>query len=515
MRIPQSRSVNEPSPETPYAVVYARVSSKDQEEGFSIDAQLDLLRGYAKRNSLKVLSEFIDVESAGNAGRTNFGHMLGFIRSAKHPVIILVEKTDRAYRNLKDYTTLDDLIREKDARIHLVKENEIIGRNATSHTKFIHGIKVLMAKNYVDNLSEEVRKGISQKLEIGQYPSNPPVGYLWNREKRSIVHDPVKAPLVKLMFERYATGLYSITTLSDLMTKDGLTSREGKMVSRKCVEVALKNPIYYGDFAWKGRLYKGRFEPIVTKDLWDRANKQLRRNNHPEQQRKHYFAFSGLLTCARCGSMITGEIKKGRYVYYRCANQLKCRLEYIREEELSRQLFEKIGAVEIGEEFAQWLKATADHLAGSEKAVDRQRQDETRKRVSDLKAKLDRLYTDHVERRIDDEFFQKKWNAWRAELTGAEQAAAQGPAASASGFKAFGSALELSKRAKSLYETAEPRRRAKLARIVLSNSTLDGVTLRGDYRKPFSMWAENGGRLFWRAVRDKVQTRLRQYATAV
>ncbi len=502
MRIPLSRSVNEPSPETPYAVIYARVSSKDQEEGFSIDSQLGLLRGYAQRSGLKVLSEFIDVESAGNAGRTNFGHMLAFIRAAKHPVIILVEKTDRAYRNLKDYTTLDDLIRERDVRIHLVKENEVIGRNATSHTKFIHGIKVLMAKNYVDNLSEEVRKGINQKLEIGQYPSHPPVGYLWDREKRSIVHDPAKAPLVRTLFERYATGLYSITTLSELMTREGLTSREGKMISRRCVELVLKNPIYYGDFFWKGRIYKGQFEPIASKELWDRANKQLRRNNHPEQQRKHYFAFSGLLTCARCGAMITSEIKKGRYVYYRCANQRTCKPEYVREEDVSRQLFEKIGAIEPGEEFAQWLKATADHLASSETAKDRQRQDETRKRVTALQAKLDRLYTDHIEGRIDDAFFQGKWNAWRTELTDAEQALAQAPFATARGINAFDTAIELSKRAKSLYETAEPRRRAKLARIVLSNPMLDGVTLRGDYRKPFSMWAENGGHLFWRAQRD-------------
>ena len=157
-------------------------------------------------------------------------------------------------------------------------------------------------------------------------------------------------------------------------------------------------------------------------------------------------------------------------------------------------------SVEISEDFARWLKATADHLVSSEAVVDRQRQNDARKRVAELKAKLDRLYTDHVEGRIDDAFFQGKWNAWRTELTDAEQAATQAPSAAVRGIKAFETAIELSKQAKSLYETAKPRRRAKLARIFLSNPKLDGATLHGDYRIPFSLWAENKDRLIWRRV---------------
>lgn len=68
---------------------------------------------------------------------------------------ILVEKTDRLYRNIKDWVTLDEF----DIEIHFVKENFVLSRDSKSSEKFLHGIKVLMAKNYIDNLSEEVRKG--------------------------------------------------------------------------------------------------------------------------------------------------------------------------------------------------------------------------------------------------------------------------------------------------------------------------------------------------------------------
>jgi hypothetical protein len=81
------------------------VSSKDQEkEGFSIPAQLRLLREYATNKGFVIAQEFTDVETAKESGRTNFGQMLAYLR--KHAGVcrtILVEKTDRLYRNIKDY----------------------------------------------------------------------------------------------------------------------------------------------------------------------------------------------------------------------------------------------------------------------------------------------------------------------------------------------------------------------------------------------------------------------------
>tara|TARA_B100000497_G_scaffold126760_1_gene166507 strand:+ start:832 stop:1125 length:294 start_codon:yes stop_codon:yes gene_type:complete len=86
---------------------------------------------------------------------------------------VLVEKTDRLYRNFKDYVILEDY----ELNIHLVKEGQVISKDSRSHEKFIHGIKVLMAKNFIDNLSEEVRKGLKEKVAQGGYPGSAPFGY--------------------------------------------------------------------------------------------------------------------------------------------------------------------------------------------------------------------------------------------------------------------------------------------------------------------------------------------------
>ena len=109
--------------------------------------------------------------------------------------ILLVEKTDRLYRNLKDWVTVDEL----DLEIHFVKENVILSRDSRSSEKFMHGIKVLMAKNYIDNLSEETRKGMLEKAEQGIWPSFAPLGYLnvaGPNGKRMIEPDPNLAPII-------------------------------------------------------------------------------------------------------------------------------------------------------------------------------------------------------------------------------------------------------------------------------------------------------------------------------
>ena len=146
------------------------------------------------------------------------GEMVKYIRSNTKIGIILVEKTDRLYRNLRDHVLFEDI----DVEIHLVKENEVISRNSHSHAKFIHGIKVLMAKNFIDNLSEEVRKGMLEKAEGGDWPHQAPLGYINNKATRLVEVDRTRAPFIKRLFELYSTGLYSISQVRDILHAEGL-----------------------------------------------------------------------------------------------------------------------------------------------------------------------------------------------------------------------------------------------------------------------------------------------------
>jgi hypothetical protein len=134
----------------------------------------------------------VDVETAKATGRKQFGEMLRFLERNLASRTVIVEKTDRLYRNFKDYVTLEDL----DVEIHLAKEGLVVGKDAKSPAKLMHGIQVVLARNYIENLREEVRKGMREKAEQGIYPSRYSPAFLLRDElaRRGAevrLHDPL------------------------------------------------------------------------------------------------------------------------------------------------------------------------------------------------------------------------------------------------------------------------------------------------------------------------------------
>jgi DNA invertase Pin-like site-specific DNA recombinase len=186
------------------------------------------------------VEEFVDAETSKTGDGNGFTRMVQYLKRHKATCrTILVEKTDRLYRNPKDWVTLDEL----DVEIHFVKENMIFSRNSRSSEKFMHGMRVLMAKNYIDNLSEETRKGMTEKARTGMYPSFAPVGYR-NTDgpagKRIIVPDPDTAPVITEVFRRFATGSYSIKAVVAELRAEGVTLRGRKLCSSTAHQILRK-----------------------------------------------------------------------------------------------------------------------------------------------------------------------------------------------------------------------------------------------------------------------------------
>jgi DNA invertase Pin-like site-specific DNA recombinase len=468
------------------AVLYSRVSSKDQEkEGFSIPAQQRLLREYASEHGFQVVQEFTDVETAKKAGRTNFGKMLSWLRENPSCRSILVEKTDRLYRNLKDWVILDEMGK---LEIHLVKEGTILSDDSRSSEKFIHGIKVLMAKNYIDNLSEETRKGMQEKAEQGIWPSTAPIGYrnvVRNDGKHIIEVDADVAPKVASLFELYATGQHPLTALSKLAKKAGLTfRRSGSPLPRGSVHAVLSNPIYMGEFIWKGRRYEGIHQPLVSRDLWEKVQDVLHGRAtccRHEQQRD--FALSGLVYCARCASegvnrLLVGFIKKELYTYYFCARcrDLK-RAEYWREEVLEAAVLRSLRILEMDQPVIEWIRMAlqlshADEMKHHAKAIARL-QDEYER----IQRRLDTAYEDRLDGRITAEFFERKAAVWREEQARTRQEIKVHEQADRSYVDQGIALLELVGKAVQLYQRQDANQRRALLDFLYLNSTWDGETL--------------------------------------
>jgi site-specific DNA recombinase len=489
------------------AVVYARVSSKEQEkEGFSIPAQLKLLHDYAREQELRVIKEFIDVETAKAAGRSQFGGMIKFLQIQEDVRIVLVEKTDRLYRNFKDYVTLEDL----DLIVHLVKENEVLSKDSRSHTKFIHGIKVLMAKNYIDNLSEETKKGMREKAEQGHYPSFAPLGYQNNRETKRIEMDPEVAPLIRKLFEWYATGNYSLLQVRHmarrLMESEGLAFQYAKQLTKSTVEHILKNPIYYGNFLWNAKLYHGSHPPIVSHALWEQTQEAFRKSNHPKHTKRE-FPFIGMLMCAFCGCAITAEIKKGKYIYYHCTgNHGPCPRPAARQETLEEKLGEVIKGITIDENLLDWLIQALQESHHDEKAYHDRMIASLQAQSDKLQHRIDQAYTDKLDGKIPEDLFLRKMNEWREEQSKILKQIRAHQTANHNYLEEGIRVLELANKAYSLYLRQPPHEKARLLKIVQSNCVWDGVSACPEYRKPFDILAEGLSSANWLPVLHDLQT---------
>ena len=486
------------------AVIYARVSSKEQEkEGYSIPAQLKFLNEYAVTHGFNVTKEFVDNETAKKVGRTNFGEMIKFLRKNTTVKTILVEKTDRLYRNFKDYVLLDEF---EGIEIHLVKENTILSDNSRSHEKFIHGIKVLMAKNYIDNLSEEVRKGMLQKASQGEYPSKPPYGYKRNKGEKEIHLVPEQVRFVQKAFDYYADGHLSLEAVIERLYKDGIYYSDKKpKIYRSTLSRILRNPFYTGDFLFNDVLYKGKHEAIIDKTIFEKAKLAMRKDNKPETLTKHNFLFGGLMTCKNCGSSIVGDIKKGKYVYYFCSDKTKdCKVKkvYIREKEIEKIVDEAIKKISLTEEQSDIVLTALKDSYVDQKAYNEEQIDKLQKRCDLLKSRIDQIYLDKLDKKISEEFWREKHNEWQYKIAICMEKIKEHTQASIDYMTLGGNLLELLKNLYPRYIQQNQTEKKKLLKIIFSNFFVDGGNIDYTYKKPFDLIVEGASCSKWWARRD-------------
>lgn len=480
-------------PRAKRGLLYARVSSKEQDrEGFSIDAQLKLLRSYAEQNGIRLIREYVDIETAKATGRTHFNEMIAYLKS--HPAVetVLVEKTDRLYRNLRDWVTIDDL----DLDIHFVKENVVLSPDSRSSEKFMHGIKVLMAKNYIDNLSEETRKGMLEKAEQGIWPTVAPIGYrnvAGPNGKRIIEVDPETAPAVVKLFEWYSTGMYSLKQAGIRVRAEGMAYRKsGKPIGTSSVHKLLRSRIYTGEFDWLGKRYQGSHEPLISVELWERVQGVLD-GRHTARVRgvEKDFLFTGMITCGHCGCSLVGDIKKQKYIYYRCSHAKRdCREPYVREEVLIEQFTAMLERISMTDRMFTWLAKTLrenfiDVKRDHDAAVERLQRERSR-----LRERMKQIYIDNLDGRIEDTIF----NALTEQFREQEKKIAKELDLRLDadlGYMDEGIALmSIAKDAKRRFMEADLAIKKHVLSVVLSNCSYKDRTLTAKYRKPFDVIAE-------------------------
>jgi site-specific DNA recombinase len=383
---------------------YVRVSSKDQAEGASIPEQERQIREYAKRNNLQLApTPYKEVESAKENNRPIFNQMVADLRKFGGMGIIF-HKIDRASRNFKDAALFDDLISEGYI-FHFVSDG--IASNQPNWR--LAGVQFGFAKFYIDNLKQEIHKGINGMVDEGRCPMPAPIGYL-NVGKGNKSPDPDNGPIIRKAFEIFSRGNTSIDELHKIVTRMGLRShptlkRPSKPIVAKGLYKILRNPFYYGLFWFKGELKPGSFEPIISKALFDKVQQVLDGKSF-KHKRTFTYLFGGMLRCPVCAKPLRAISSKGKYKYYSCRD-LTCKTN-LKEEDVEDAFIPQLRQLEFND------KEAAHYL----QAVERFRKDLVLNRETDIKhvdlelTKLrqekDRLLSLTLEGTVSDEDYKRK-----------------------------------------------------------------------------------------------------------
>ena len=369
--------------------LYARKSTDEPDRQIlSIEAQLTELRDYAKKNGLAIAREFIESKTAKEPGREIFNEMVvGLEQGVAHGIIAW--HPDRLARNSIDGGRL----------IYLVDTGKVLELkfptfwfDPTPQGKFMLSIAFGQSKYYVDNLSENVKRGIRQKLRNGIWPSWAPMGYVNDLATHTIHIDKDRGPLIRKAFELYSTGRYPITEIRDRINSAGLTGRKfNKPLSVSNCHYMLRNPIYYGVMRYHGEVYEAKHKPLISKALFDKCQEVLNSKCKSHTKTLKPYVYRGAFRCAACGCFITTETQKGHNYVHCTKRKGPCDEPFVREEEIDRQVREilkgvslppalaadaldnineeSIKAAQAGEEAAQNLRDKIDFLTKSMSAL--------------------------------------------------------------------------------------------------------------------------------------------------
>ena len=480
------------------AILLARVSTPDQEKGESIDAQRERMIDYTKRRGLEIFKVFEIVESSTKDTRKKFEEVLVFIRKINGPIALIIETIDRLQRSFKESVELDDLRKQGKIEIHFLRESLIMHQDSTSSDLIRWDMGVMFARAFVLQIGDNVKRSNIEKIRIKEYPGKCPIGYLnvTNPDgSTDIIPDPQKRHFIVRIFELYATGNYSLSMLADMMNGEGLKpSRRGDVVHRSQIENMLKNKFYYGVMKYKGQYSAHRYEPLITQELFERAQ-AVREGwgKKPFIAGALPFAFRGLILCKKCGSVVSPQIQKQRYIYYNCGNR-KCpqHKHFIKEKQFIEIVESVFRAISLPETIISKLNVEIKKQVASESLYFEDMIMSLSEKLTGIQKKRARVFNklldlDNDPSSIAKQDCDKMYNALIQEEEKTAYEIQKHHKADQNFYSTILSVVELSKRAFEIYQSSKTEEKRALANYVFSNFILDDENIVYELREPFNI----------------------------
>lgn len=500
-----------------------RVSSSGQKEGVSHETQDKFIRQYCRDQGFDVVDVVPIIESGKDSeNRKKYNALIKrALVEEIHNVIFYT--FDRETRNLTDVETNEKYIRVGLLSLHYALDRKVMDQNSPDSDFFMRDVQAVTSKHYSRVLSTKVTDAMQMKAEMGWYPSNsPPLGYSTWREKDAygrerkimaiVVPDPDvrNIKVVQREFELRAQG-FTGAYIHAKVIEEGLVAHLKKnQYHFASVHERLTNPFYWGRFRWQDKEYEGKHELIIPPEHLKKVADSFGRK-HYLRKPKGIFA-GGWLRCAtpECDCSVIYDPKQKYkseelHKYYHCSNGRKVHRSMkgmnVREEDLWNQFGEMVGGITITKELAAEIAAALNESKEKAREATKREIASYKTAIADLESRrrlaFDLFVKDKVSEgdyRLQADHLESQQKEYTELLEGAQLRLTDVVCETAK------SILELSTNAKSLWLSKTPEeQRADLDKI-LSNYSLDGVTVRYQYKPPFQWLAQiktNEGKEEW------------------
>lgn len=480
-------------------IIINRVSDEEQlEAGNSLVAQNQRAQMYCRRSGLNEIESFSFQESAYKQKRDEFDDILKYVKeeSESRPIALCFDKVDRFSRGAifdKRVSELFEMATKGKIELHFASDNQVIHGELSAVENFHFMISLGLAKYYSDAISDNVKRAFEKLRREGVWLGKPRIGYMNIKDeetgKNDIIIDPERGHLVARMFEMFATGQYSIETIwREIITK-GLKSRDGNELSRSNIHYILRDSFYYGmAVSKKHGPYPHKYARLITKDVFDECQAVLdSRNQTRTKELSKPFMFKGLLKCAYCDCAMSAEIKKGKYVYYSCANGKGiCKRTYVPESELLKPVYEAFVAFEAIPESVH--KSLVDELRlihEGEKVFHNKQISRVRAEYERIQSRMDELLNVRLDGSITSAEYERKLQELKSKQAILNIELEEYEEGNYRFFINVDRLLDLSRRMREIFDSSEVMEKRAILGYLLQNPTVKDKEITYELRKPF------------------------------
>ena len=493
-------------------VIWARVSSREQEDGYSLDAQIENSKKYAERIGIEIIKTFEVTESSTHGDRKQFHDMINWVKRQKQSIAIICDKIDRLQRRVSEVPILEELRKEGKIELHFSRENRVIKKDTNGSDLACYRMIVVMAENYTDCIADNVKRSFNQMRKEGKWAHKAPVGYKNVKDSKGnsdIIVDPDRGFLITALFKEYASGIYTLEQITKKAREIGFTMPKCKKLYKQTIRNILTNRFYAGEMYGKGDYYAHQYKTLIDWKTFNRCQEILEgRINHKEQ--KHEHLFKGIMKCQKCGAMISPYIrihpakkKGGEKIAYKYLFCPKCKGTHVNEAKGVEKIIQALNVLKtLPRGVLEKMVACLDDLIYEDHKIEIERKKALERKLASFNDKEARWHELYAEASITRDFHSKKLTELSKEKREIEEELLNYQHIAKQDFVTLKYLASLFLHADQIWNFPKIEQKQKILKLLCSEILLDGKNIVISIRKPISALAEIGSCQIWQGRQD-------------